>query len=431
MIVRTGIAALLLLVGCLAPTGAELLAGAAKVEITPDVKARQIPLGGYAARRAKPSTGVHDPVWARALVLSDGTTKVGIVSIDLCFLPANVRTEVAKKVEAAGTKGLDDAHLFLAATHTHSAPDPLAMHAGNKTAFAGWSRFDATLLDFTADRIAQAIIRAEKRLAPAKVGSAAAQFKTLNRNRRGCPIDDPDMTFVKVTDADGKPVAEIVNYASHPTLFDDDNMEISADWPGPMETMVDNALGGDSVCLFLNGAEGDASPAGVDSIAPAHKAEVYAQRIGQAAIGLSMQVANSSASPVSIWTQVVSLPPRKPNGLFLAAAGQLGISIPQALHLVNDLMPEKTPLTFVRIGGILLMGFPCEPTGELGLIAKAMARKAGVKTPAVVALTNDWLGYALTPEQYRQGNYEAGMSFYGDRFGPTLLSALETGLKSY
>ena len=57
------------------------------------------------------------------------------------------------------------------------------------------------------------------------------------------------------------------------------------------------------------------------------------------------------------------------------------------------------------------------------------AASGRVKTPAVVALANDWLAYALMPEQYKRGNYEAGMSFYGETLGPTLLTALDTGLK--
>ena len=47
---------------------------------------------------------------------------------------------------------------------------------------------------------------------------------------------------------------------------------------------------------------------------------------------------------------------------------------------------------------------------------------------AVVALTNDWLAYCLTPEQYRAGKYEAVMSFYGEPFGPTLLDGVKAGL---
>ena len=68
---RDSCVAIIALVVCLAllgaaPSRAELKAGAARVDITPDVKASKIPLGGYAARKGAASTGVHTGAcWAR------------------------------------------------------------------------------------------------------------------------------------------------------------------------------------------------------------------------------------------------------------------------------------------------------------------------------------------------------------------------------
>ena len=429
------------------PARAELQAGAARVSITPDVKARSIPLGGYAARKAMPATGVHDLVYARALVLADGNAKAAIVSLDLCFLPANVKTEVAKRL-AAGDTGIDAAHLFLSATHTHSAPDPLAMHGGNTfTKLKGWTPFDAELLKFTADRIAQAIGDANKALVDAQVGVRVENVMGANRNRRGDTTVDPDLTVLKVTRKDGSTLASLVNFAAHPTLYDDKMMQISADWPGVMcadiekkteatsgENGAQKQDAGASVCLFLNGAEGDASPNGVDDVSGDEKVTKYGHRISALVQKQLDQImpgdgANSANAPaLAMWTQTVTLPPRKPNALFFLAAAQLGASMTQARELVNSLMPTTTQITFVRVGSLLLMGFPCEPSANIGLAAKQLARNAGVKTPAVVALTNDWLAYALTPEQYKAGKYEAVMSFYGEPFGPTLLEGVKTGL---
>ncbi|HLK61092.1 MAG TPA: neutral/alkaline non-lysosomal ceramidase N-terminal domain-containing protein, partial [Chthonomonadaceae bacterium] len=169
---RSLAAALLMLLASAGPAAAELRAGAAKVDITPDVQARKVPLGGYAARRAAPATGVHDPVFARALVLSEGAVKAGIVSVDLCFVPSSLTAEVVRRVQATGVTGLDAGHLLLAATHAHTAPDPLAMHRGNTFTYAGWTRFDPALLAFTAERVAQAIVQADRRQAPAQAGWA-------------------------------------------------------------------------------------------------------------------------------------------------------------------------------------------------------------------------------------------------------------------
>ena len=419
-----------LLFGALKPAQAQLRAGAAKVSITPDVMAMSVPLGGYAARRGAPATGVHDPVYARALMLQNGTVKVAVVSLDLCFLPTNVKDEVMKRVVAGGVNGMDSAHLFLSATHTHSAPDPLAMHSGNTFLnLKGWTPFNPKLLDFTSGKIAEAVIAADKNLTPAKIGSAVKNAVGLNRNRRGDPTVDPALTVVEVQKSDGSALATIVNFAAHPTLYDDKMLQISADWPGVMAADVETATSG-APCLFLNGAEGDASPNGVDDAKGDAKVTVYGHKISAVVNALlsTVKMDSPDAANLATWTTEVSLPPRKANAMFYLAAGQLGATIAQAKEFVTGLMPATTQFTFVRIGGLLLIGFPCEPSGDIGMAAKAAARKAGFTTPCVVALTNGWLAYCLTPTQYKAGKYEAVMSFYGDGFGPALLTALDTGL---
>src|SRR6185295_12401753 len=57
----------------------KLTAGVAKSDITPAVGT---PLAGYGARLAKPSTGVHDPTEARALIIDNGSEKIAFVSVD-------------------------------------------------------------------------------------------------------------------------------------------------------------------------------------------------------------------------------------------------------------------------------------------------------------------------------------------------------------
>jgi hypothetical protein len=180
--------------------------------------------------------------------------------------------------------------------------------------------------------------------------------------------------------------------------------------------------------MFLNGAEGDASPNGAVGATAAEKVGNYGHGLGEKAWDILRLMQLQSSVKLKAWREPVELPPVKPNALFIIAARSFGASMAQAQQIVKQLMPTRTTIGFFSIGDLLLMGFPCEPTGELGLAAKEAARKSGFTTPAVVALADDWLAYALTPSQYREGNYEAGMSFYGDQLGPVLLKAVDHGL---
>jgi hypothetical protein len=54
----------------------EVQAGVARVDLTPPLSLKAS-LGGYGARMGKPATGVHDRVWAKALVVSKSLLACG------------------------------------------------------------------------------------------------------------------------------------------------------------------------------------------------------------------------------------------------------------------------------------------------------------------------------------------------------------------
>ena len=63
----------------------DLSVGFAEVDVTPKLDAgRPVYLAGFGHNRK--ATKVHDPIMARAVVLSDGKTKVALVSVDVVGL---------------------------------------------------------------------------------------------------------------------------------------------------------------------------------------------------------------------------------------------------------------------------------------------------------------------------------------------------------
>src|SRR5262245_28471998 len=73
----------------------ELKVGAAIAEITPPFGG---PLWGYAARHDAPSRGVRDPLFAKVVVIDDGTERVLVASLDLGRTPP--RSQMAKLRDA-------------------------------------------------------------------------------------------------------------------------------------------------------------------------------------------------------------------------------------------------------------------------------------------------------------------------------------------
>jgi len=106
-----------MLTGILLATGAhaddvQLQAGIARADITP---ASFMAMYGYANRKCGPANGTHDPLYAKALVLATGESRMAIVTLDLGNI---VAPNLGPKV--AATLGIPV--LLLAASHSHSTP---------------------------------------------------------------------------------------------------------------------------------------------------------------------------------------------------------------------------------------------------------------------------------------------------------------------
>jgi hypothetical protein len=241
--------------------GATLKAGVARVDITPPPG---LPMYGYFAR-TQLSTGTLDPLWARVLVLEAGERRVALVTLDLgrTFGP----TWMARLREAA-RKSSGLAFLLVTASHTHAGPNLLDEYPADQ--LPAWET--AAL-----EKIAKAIDEASHRTLAARLGTGYGQVY-IGYNRRRVNPDgtvtmfwqnptklptapiDPRVSILRVDTVEGNPLAILVNYACHPVVFGPDNLQYSADFVGVMAKTVEQAFGGQPLCLFLQGADGDINP---------------------------------------------------------------------------------------------------------------------------------------------------------------------------
>jgi len=90
--------------------------GVAKVNITPPIG---VPLSGYEARK-KISQGIHDELYAKALVLDDGEKKIALVVSDLLYLDKDFTESVRRQIE--GSTGISSKNVMVTVTHTHAGP---------------------------------------------------------------------------------------------------------------------------------------------------------------------------------------------------------------------------------------------------------------------------------------------------------------------
>ncbi|MCC6589348.1 MAG: neutral/alkaline non-lysosomal ceramidase N-terminal domain-containing protein [Bryobacterales bacterium] len=283
-----------------APSG--LSAGVARADITPPVG---IPQMNWGAQTHVGAEGI-DPAGmiATALVISDGSQKFAMVDIDSLF-PNYVVDAIGR---AAAATGIPPTHIRIGATHTHAGPF-LTKEKGpvgyDLTKFE--KGFDAYWSVVT-DKIAGAIVEANRKLEPVHVGGARGAG-TININRRMRPLNgappavgrnpeglvDRDLTVVRIDRADGSTLAVLVNFQCHGTVMAWENKMISPDWPGMMRKEVEHALPG-SKCLFFQGAAGNQGPIEgfTGDLGVAHR---LGRILGHQAAALALQTDTVKRSP--------------------------------------------------------------------------------------------------------------------------------------
>lgn len=246
------------------PSG--LWAGVARTDLTPPADIAHI---NWGAQTHLEAAGL-DPtgMTATALVVSDGTQKIALVAVDI--LGVDVLEEVRRR--AAQRIGVPAERIRLAASHTHAGPQ---VSRTRGPAGADYDRYEPVLenhLRAAVDKIVGAIVEADRGLKPVHVaGSRGTGSININRRKRGEGDRPPavgrnpegfvdrDLVVIRIDQADGSPLAVLVNYACHATVLGHENELISPDWPGAMRRTLEAALPG-AKCLFLQGAAGNQGP---------------------------------------------------------------------------------------------------------------------------------------------------------------------------
>ncbi|MBN2005102.1 MAG: neutral/alkaline non-lysosomal ceramidase N-terminal domain-containing protein [Anaerolineae bacterium] len=218
-----------------------LKVGAAVVDITPD-ETVGMDLAGYGHRS---STGVHDPITARCLVIDDGNTEIALIALDFSNLAYSAFKKAASEVGKAS--GIPAEHIFVHAIHTHSGPS-LEYYGSHPKAYK-------ELLQ----KITQCVISAKngKEQATAAIGKGTAVVDTINRDYPDRKVEN-DVNVIEFRDSEKEMIAVLVNFACHPVVLGPDNLLMSADYVHFLRESLEETLGG--TAIFFSGSLGDINP---------------------------------------------------------------------------------------------------------------------------------------------------------------------------
>lgn len=379
---RFGAAGFLLSLLFLSSSASALEAGAAKVDITAPIGT---PLNGYGDRVGRSSVAVHDPLWAHALYLDDGTTRLFLVSLDLVMVNRELRDRVLELAPAAVPKE----NILLTATHTHSGQGAMCKTLPLR-AVSG--RFIPEVLESTARGIAKAMNDAYENRKRAAIGFGAGTQNDLSVNRRfGNGPTDPQVGVVLVTDADGNPIAELVNFAAHPTSVpDSDHYSFSSDYPGYYYDEMERVCAPGGIAFFLNGAEGNQTITSPQNKGGWERTETVGRLLAHRVKDIMNTITCGDAK-----LKLNSSAPELPR------------------TLAEAFQPHTTVLKTLEINDLLMTFFPGEACVELALALREQALARGYAAQFSVGLSNDYLMYFIPRKFYAQVNYESAMNFYG------------------
>lgn len=429
-----------------------LTAGVATHIITPYVG-----IGMEGNAREEGSTGVHDDLTVRALVLSNGEHTVALAAVDVCMMPGHVAARVRELVSER--IGLQPHQVLVAAIHTHAGPITVGIFGEPP---------DETYLRNVAATAAGAITEAFHNQVPARIGygRACAQEPVNNRRLRtrdgvlhmnweGLDADDvaeelgpvdPELGLLRIDTIEGTPLASVINYALHPAILAGDNWLISADWPGYARRAVEQLHGG--TALFFNGATGNVNH--INYRRPDQQRGFYEARrlgtiVGAAAVQGLLEIEDLEVeAPLASGRRTVTIPGRQVTEEQVRAAEAIMAAhqgpllqaatdgAPEALFASEALklaargpFTEDVEVQVMRLGQAALLALPVELFVEYQLRYK---QECPLPRPLLVGYANDYLGYVPTPEALQQGGYEArpmSWSKLGAEAGDVLL---HTGL---
>ncbi|MBM3788341.1 MAG: hypothetical protein FJW30_28730 [Acidobacteria bacterium] len=384
-------------------------AGTARRDVTPT---EPVPMWGYADRHAELSSGVDDPLYADALVIDAGGSKLAIVGLDLGRAPADPSLDriLARIRREAGIE-----HALIGGSHTHNGPVLELKDEEGK----GKGKFDAALRYYRRleDSIVAAVIEANGKLEPARAAAGSARLEKFNRNRQSKlepKPSDRELSLLRVDTMDGRPLAILVNWAAHPTTIPSSRTRFSADYVGALKLELTKATG--AATVFIQGAAGDQATnrAGL-------KTTEYGAALAAEAVKLAQSLAPTPIEkPALQWRQErFRFAPRVDLKNPAVAAGFEQAFFPELIRNYRDENADSVrPVLSVALlnGEIAMVGVSGEFFSQHAVRLKERAR---VKHLFFFGYCNGYHHYFPTIEAAAEGGYGAS--------GPETAAAVGAG----
>jgi len=381
--------------------------GFAKENLTPS---HPVALAGYGNRKGKPYVSVLDSIYVRAVVITNGEQRAAIVSADLLIIPPTVVKLLEEKLPSIGFS-IDNT--FLGATHTHNS---IGNWGEGATGFL-YGAYNDSIVHFVADRIIRCVEQASRHLLPSKLKTTEIPIREAVRNRikKNHPVDSL-FRVIEFQRSDSSK-AILMSYTAHATCLFSRDLVLSRDYPGQLVDQMEAS--GYAFAMFMAGAVGShgCNPPEFGEPCMGWMTETISQKINT--VKTNMESVDDSV--ITMLRVPLELP-----------KSQAKVSEDWAVRpwLFRSAFGEyPVYLTALRIGNVVLLGTPCDFSGELSPPLDSLAGSLHLHS-MVTSFNGGYIGY-VTPEKYYDvKHYETQlMNWYGVGTGEYLTEDMERLLK--
>jgi hypothetical protein len=428
--------------------------GAAEVDITAPIGFR---MAGYFDERI--STGIHDPLHAKAIVLQQDQTQIALVFCDLIGLSLNVTKSA--RAQASRETGIPVTNIVISATHTHTGPlfDDVRLYYLHQAAMARDGVDAHETIDYPAFLTAQLVkviiaAQAAERRSWLEAGIGHQEEMTFNRRYwmkngkvvfnpgqlnpnvvRPAGPSDSDVDVLLAYDAlNQRPFAGITLFAMHSDTTG--GTEYSADFEYSVEQTLQQAYGPNFISAFGLGACGDLNNINVNKKERTSGFDVAA-RLGHTlgATVLKTEQHRDDISQPSLAVRSITfrapLQDVSPTELAEARAmtNQLGdpkinfykrVSAVRTLDLAQRGHTWPMEVQTVRLDSqTAIVCLPGEIFASLGL---AIKHASPFRRTMVLTISNDRPSYVPSREAFAEGSYEVSNSRVKPGVGEKLVS---------
>lgn len=377
--------------------------GFAKVSITPD---SAMALAGYGNRKPKEFDAVFDSVFIRSVVIRTPSRKVAILSADLLIIHPQITRLFHQRLAQIGWLKND---VYLTATHSHSSIGQWAPGLVGGL-FAG--EHDERVAKVLSDRMVASVQNAEQNLVSGSLGYSYSENPDLVLNRlvgdRG--EEDPfQKNLIFKTDVGS---IAFTTFSAHATCLTSQSHKLSGDFPSYFHEHLEK----DTSINFSIYAAGAVASMGPET--PGSNQFERTKFLGRS-------VANRIVQPQVFQDSLAITSIRFP-----IALGKPQFKVSKNLVLRPYLFNyafgnESSEISALLLGNTLLIGTPCDFSGELALPLYEFAKERGLDL-IITSFNGGYIGYVTKDEWFDLEKYETRtMNWYGPGNGQYFSEIIE------